>query len=75
LSWARFPRYFGHYVGLRIKGWFRRGNVLPLARRPVVGLPRCQRDTDARVASTPTVAPGDLIPQTSDRDPSEYVAA
>jgi radical SAM superfamily enzyme YgiQ (UPF0313 family) len=75
LSWARFPRYFSHYMKLRIKGWFGLGQGIPLVRRPPVGLPRSQRDVGERGASTPVVAADELIPQEHSRDPAEYVAA
>jgi radical SAM superfamily enzyme YgiQ (UPF0313 family) len=63
LSWARFPRFFQHYMGMRMKSWFSRKNPLPLVRRAPVGLPRCERPLEERGRQTPQVPVEDLVPQ------------
>ena len=63
LSWARFPRFFHHFMGLRMKSWFTRANPLPLVRRPPVGLARLARPPEQRGRQTPVVAPDELVPQ------------
>jgi len=63
LSWARFPRFFQHFMGLRIKSWFSRRNPLPLVALAPVGPARRQRTRAERGAQTPHVPAEQLVPQ------------
>lgn len=75
LSWARFPRFFHHFVGLRLRSWWRRENLLPLVRRPPIGLPRLQRAPAERDGATPAVPADELIPQAHTPEDGGHVAA
>lgn len=50
LSWARFPRFFLYYLGLRLRSKFRRVNPVRLSTLPPVGKPYAERSADERAA-------------------------
>jgi len=59
LSWARFPRFFLRFLGLRLRAALTGRNTLPLSTLPPVGVPYEQRVTAARpaAADAPTGTP------------------
>lgn len=48
LSWARFPRFFLRFVGLKVLGWVTRRNTLPIATLPALAASQATRSRTAR---------------------------
>jgi radical SAM superfamily enzyme YgiQ (UPF0313 family) len=52
LSWARFPRFFLRFLGLKVKGWLTGRNTLPLATLPALAPGAAAMPKDAPPART-----------------------
>ena len=60
LSWARFPRFFLHYLKLRVRTKLRGQNGIVLSTLPPIGVPYEQRSAAERARALPP-APGALV--------------